>query len=43
MVSSRPPFASNSDKIARRMSEDLNDSFIVKRPRVAYPEQRVTV
>jgi len=30
-------------KIARRMSEDLNDSFIVKRPRVAYPEQRVTV
>jgi len=30
-------------KIARRMSADLNDSFIVKRPTVAYPEQRVAV
>jgi hypothetical protein len=30
-------------RIARRMSEDLDDSFIVKRPTVAYPEQRVTV
>jgi hypothetical protein len=30
-------------RIARRMSEDLEDSFIVKKPTVAYPEQRVTV
>jgi hypothetical protein len=30
-------------RIARRMSEDLEDSFIVKRPIVAYPEQRVAV
>jgi hypothetical protein len=30
-------------KIARRMAEDLEDSFIVKRPSVAYPEQRITL
>jgi hypothetical protein len=30
-------------KIARRMAEDLEDSFIVKRPTVAYPEQRTNV
>ena len=28
-------------KIARRMAEDLESSFITKRPTVAYPEQRV--
>jgi hypothetical protein len=28
-------------KIARRMAEDLESSFIVKRPSVAYPEQRI--
>ena len=28
-------------KTARRMNEDLDDSFIVKRPLVAYPEHRV--
>jgi hypothetical protein len=30
-------------RIARRMSEDLEDSFIIKRPTVAYPERRVAV
>jgi hypothetical protein len=30
-------------KMARRMSEDLESSFIVKRPNVAYPEQRMGV
>jgi hypothetical protein len=29
--------------IARRMSEDLEDSFIIKRPTVAYPERRAAV
>lgn len=28
-------------KIARRMAEDLENSFIMKRPAVAYPEQRL--
>ena len=28
-------------KIARRMTDDLEDSFIMKRPVVAYPEQRL--
>ena len=30
-------------KIARRMCEDLDQSFIVKRPKVAYPERRIRV
>jgi hypothetical protein len=30
-------------RIARRMSEDLEASFIVKRPTVAYPERRVAL
>lgn len=30
-------------KIARRMADDLKDSFIEKRPSVAYPEQRVQI
>jgi hypothetical protein len=30
-------------RTARRMSEDLEASFIVKRPTVAYPEQRMAV
>jgi hypothetical protein len=30
-------------KIARRMSEDLESSFIVKRPTVAYPEHRTGI
>ena len=30
-------------KMARRMADDLEDSFITKRPTVAYPEQRVEV
>jgi hypothetical protein len=30
-------------RIARRMSEDLEASFIVKRPTVAYPKRRVAV
>jgi hypothetical protein len=28
-------------RIARRMADDLEDSFIMKRPTVAYPEQRL--
>ena len=30
-------------KIARRMAEDLEDSFITRRPNVAYPEQRLHI
>jgi hypothetical protein len=30
-------------KMARRMADDLEDSFVTKRPTVAYPEQRVEV
>lgn len=30
-------------KIARRMADDLEDSFITKRPTVAYPERRVEI
>lgn len=30
-------------KIARQMTEDLESSFITKRPSVAYPEQRITL
>lgn len=27
--------------VARRMSEDLEDSFIIKRPKIAYPDHRI--
>ncbi len=27
--------------VARRMSEDLDDSFIIKRPKIAYPDHRI--
>jgi hypothetical protein len=30
-------------KIAARMAEDLDSSFITKRPSVAYPEERIEV
>jgi len=30
-------------KIARRMADDLEDSFITKRPTVAYPEHRIGI
>jgi hypothetical protein len=30
-------------KIARRMADDLEGSFIAKRPSVAYPEKRVQI
>jgi hypothetical protein len=30
-------------KIARQMAKDLESSFIVKRPNVAYPEQRLAL
>lgn len=30
-------------EIAQRMSEDFNDSFIMKRPDVAYPKKRVNI
>jgi hypothetical protein len=29
--------------VARQMAADLNDSFIIKRGTIAYPEKRVTI
>jgi hypothetical protein len=29
--------------LARKMTEDLNESFIIRRGRIAYPEKRVTI